>query len=126
MMSCQRDHAPSASDSEISIAKQDWQAQDALLIAGEKATDCASAASAMRTVLAIHRNELLAAHRQLANRDTVKRVTDYIEAHPSEFPDLDERWAALSDRCPHDVAVQSVLREKDLDPGSAEEPPASP
>ncbi len=72
----------------------------------------------MRSVFAVHRNDLLAAQRQLADREVVKRITDYIEAHPAEFPDLEARWQAVSDRCPHDAAVQAILREKALDPSA--------
>ena len=96
--------------------KRDWQADQAMLAAGEQAADCPAAAVSMRSVLTAHRNDFLAAQRQLADRDAVKRITDYIEAHPTEFPELDVRWQALSDRCEHDVAVQAVLREKSLDP----------
>lgn len=104
------------SDSEIKIVQRDWQADQAMLVAGEQAADCPAAAAAMRTVLTGHRNDFVAAQRQLADRDAVKRITDYIEAHPTEFLDLDPRWQALSDRCEHDVAVQAILREKSLDP----------
>ena len=124
--SCQRDHTPSASDAEIAIAKRDWQADEAILVAGEKAADCPSMATAMRAQLAVHRNDLIAAKKQLANPDTIKLVTDYIEAHPAEFPDLDERWTALSARCDHNPAVQAILREKSLDPGTAEVPDPLP
>ncbi|HEX7702063.1 MAG TPA: hypothetical protein VF403_15105 [Kofleriaceae bacterium] len=96
--------------------KRDWQADQAMLVAGEQAADCPTAAASMRSVLTAHRNDFLAAQRQLSNRDAVKRITDYIEAHPTEFPDLDLRWQALSERCEHDAAVQAILREKSLDP----------
>ena len=118
MTSCQRDHASSVSDSELEIVKRDWQADQAMLVAGEQAADCPAAAAAMRTVFTAQRNAMLAAQRQLADRDAVKRITDYIEAHPTEFPDLDPRWQALSDRCVHDAAVQALLREKSLDPSA--------
>lgn len=112
--SCQRDHA--ASDPEIEIVKRDWHADQSMLVAGEQANDCATAAAAMRSIFTAHRNDFVAAQRQLADRDTVKRITDYIEAHPTEFPDLDPRWQALSERCERDAAVQAILREKSLDP----------
>jgi hypothetical protein len=116
--SCQRDHASSASDSEIEIVKRDWQADQAMLVAGEQAADCPTAATAMRVVFTARRNDMLAGQRQLADRNTVKHITDYIEAHPAEFPELDARWETLSDRCAHDAAVQALLREKSLDPSA--------
>ncbi|MEO8840440.1 MAG: hypothetical protein ABI591_18140 [Kofleriaceae bacterium] len=114
--SCQRDHASSAPDSEIEIIKRDWRGNQAMLVAGEQATDCTASAAAMRTVFTAHRNDFFAAQRLIADRDAVKRVTDYIEAHPTEFPDLDPRWQTLTERCEHDAAFQAIMREKALDP----------
>jgi hypothetical protein len=114
--SCQRDHASSTPDSEIEIVKRDWQGNSAMLVAGEQAADCPAAAAAMRIVFTTHRNDFRAAQLLVADRDAVKRVTDFIEAHPTEFPDLDPRWQTLGERCEHDAAFQAVMREKSLDP----------
>ena len=118
MTSCQRDHASSVSDSEIEIVKRDWQADTAMLVAGEQAADCTAAAAAMRTVLTARRNDMIAGQRQLADREAVKRITDYIEAHPAEFPDLETRWESLGARCEHDSHVQALIHEKSLDPSA--------
>lgn len=120
LVACQREKAR-ADDPEIAVAKRDWKAESDMLAAGERAPDCPNAAAAMRQVLVAHRNDFLAAQKQLESPDTIQKVTDYMTAYPAEFPELDARWQAMIDRCKDDHAVQAVIAEKDhVNPGPAE------
>ncbi|MFT3697169.1 MAG: hypothetical protein QM831_28765 [Kofleriaceae bacterium] len=120
LFGCHHDKSP-ADDPEIQIAKRDWKAESDMLAAGERAPDCPNAAAAMRQVLVTHRNDFLAAQKQLENPETIEKVTNYMTAYPADFPDLDERWQAMLDRCKDDHAVMAVITEKDhVNPGPPE------
>lgn len=128
-LACQRDRAPSSTDPAIAIAKRDWAAQDQILAAGEKAADCAAAGRDMQAALAAHRNDLVAAAATTRDPAQVKIVTDYMTAHPGEFPDQEERWDALLARCPRDPAIHAVRAEIQLPDRKLGEPdplPTSP
>ncbi len=106
--SCQT--AP-AQDRAIAVAERGWKAHELVLVAGEQATSCPAAGTAMQQALAEHRAELAAAVAIDQDRDQLRAATAYIEAHPEHFPDLDDRLDALRTRCARDPAVQAVLRE---------------
>ncbi|MEO8549402.1 MAG: hypothetical protein ABI678_05500 [Kofleriaceae bacterium] len=129
LCSCQRDHAPSSTDPAIAIAKRDWAAQDLILAAGEQAADCPAAGQAMQAVLAAHRNDLVAAAATTREPAKVELVTNYMVAHPDEFPDQDDRWDQLLGRCPKNPAIQAVHAEIQLPDRKLAEPeplPATP
>jgi hypothetical protein len=131
--SCQRDHAPSSTDPApepvIDTAKRDWAAQDLILAAGEHAVDCPAAGAAMQAALAAHRNELVAAAATTRDPAKVRLVTDYMTAHPDEFPDQEDRWDKLLARCPRNPTIHAVNAEIQLPDRKLGEPeplPATP
>lgn len=126
LCSCQRDRAPSSADPAIAIAKRDWAAQDQILAAGEHAADCPAAGAAMQAALAAHRNDLVAGAATTRDPAKVKRITDYITAHPDEFPDQEERWDQLLARCPRDPAIHAVNAEIQLPDRKLGEPDPLP
>jgi hypothetical protein len=108
ILGCQRSRDPV-----IELARSDWRIHAQVLVAGEQAADCPAAGAAMRAVIAAHLTELTAAVAMTAP-ENIKTVTTFIAAHPTEFPDFDDRWDALRDRCPHDPAVQQAFRDLSL------------
>jgi len=127
--SCKRDHAPSSTDPAIQTAKRDWAAQDLILAAGEHAVDCSAAGEAMQAALAAHRNDLVAAAATTRDPAKVALVTDYMTAHPDEFPDQEDRWDKLLARCPRNPTIHAVNAEIQLPDRKLGEPdplPATP
>ncbi|CAN5612051.1 hypothetical protein BH11MYX1_BH11MYX1_13090 [soil metagenome] len=105
---CQR-----SNDRLIEVARHDWRIHEQVLLAGEQAAACPAAGAAMQVVIKAHLAELSAAVATTAP-ENIKAVTTFIAAHPTEFPDFDDRWDALRDRCPHDPAVQQAFRDLGL------------
>ena len=108
ILGCHRD-----SHSILEVAHRDWQVHALVLTAGEQAADCPTAGTAMQALIQQHQPELVAAG-ATTTPENIKAVTSFIEAHPTEFPDFDDRWDALRDRCPHDPAVQRAFRDLGL------------
>jgi hypothetical protein len=100
--------APSP-DRAIAVAERGWKAHERVVIAGETAATCPAAGAAMQRVFAEYRADFTAAVAIDRDPDQLRTVTAYIEAHPDQFPDLDDRLDALRTRCAQDPAVQSVL-----------------
>jgi len=108
ILGCHRD-----SDSIIEVARRDWHVHELVLVAGEQAADCPAAGLAMQALIKQYQPELTAAI-ATTTPENIKAVTSFIEVHPMEFPDFDDRWDALRDHCPHDAAVQQAFRDLGL------------
>jgi hypothetical protein len=83
----------------------------------------------MQAALAAHRNDLVAAATMTRDPAKVVLVTDYMAAHPDEFPDQEERWDQLLARCPQNPAIRAVNAEIQLPDRRLGEPdplPATP
>jgi hypothetical protein len=100
-----KDRVPTAAE----IADRGWAAHQLVVTAGERAASCAEAGPAMQRVLAEHRQAFVDAIALDHDRQTLTEATDYLEAHPERYPDLEARMTALSERCADDPAVQAVF-----------------
>jgi hypothetical protein len=100
-----KDRVPTAAE----IADRGWAAHQLVVTAGERAASCAEAGPAMQRALAEHRQAFVDAIALDRDRQMLTEATDYLEAHPERYPDLEARMTALSARCADDPAVQAVF-----------------
>jgi hypothetical protein len=102
-----KDGPPSAAE----IADRGWRAHELAVAAGERAPTCAAAGLAMQLVVAVHRQDFVAAVALDRDPKQLAAATDYLEAHQDRYADLETRMVALSERCADDPAVQAAFAQ---------------
>jgi hypothetical protein len=101
-----KDGKPSAAE----IADRSWRAHELVVAAGERATTCAEAGAAMQRVLDAHRQAFVDGIKLDRDRGRLEQATAYLEQHEGRYRDLEDRMAALSDRCADEPTVMAVFR----------------
>ena len=101
-----RDARPPAAE----IADRAWHAHELVVAAGEREPTCAAAGAAMQRVFAEHRQAFVEGIKLDRDRAQLEAATAYIEAHEGRYKDLEDRMAALSDRCADEPTVAAVFR----------------
>ena len=97
---------PSAAET----ADRAWRAHELVVAAGEREPTCAAAGAAMQRAFAAHRQAFVEGIKLDRDRARLEAATAYLEQHAGRYKDLEDRMAALSDRCADEPAVSAVFR----------------
>ncbi|HWO23975.1 MAG TPA: hypothetical protein VNO30_34770 [Kofleriaceae bacterium] len=97
---------PTAAD----IADRAWRAHELVVAAGEREPTCAAAGAAMQRAFDEHRQAFVEGIKLDRDRARLEAATAYIEAHEGRYKDLEDRMAALSDRCADEPTVVAVFQ----------------
>jgi hypothetical protein len=101
-----KDGKPSAAE----VADRSWRAHELVVGAGERASTCAEAGAAMQRVFDEHRQAFADGIKLDRDRARLEQATAYLEQHEGRYRDLEDRMAALSERCADEPAVVAVFR----------------
>ena len=96
------------------VVDRGWAAHALVVAAGEHAATCAEAGAAMRVVFERHRGAFVAAFELERDKARLAAATAYLEAHATQYADLETRTEALSARCGDDRGVSAVFAELEL------------
>jgi hypothetical protein len=104
--------APACRDasSPAAIADRAWRAHELVVAAGEQAPTCAEAGAAMQRVLAANRQAFVDGLALDRDRARLEQATEYLAAHEGRYRDLEDRMAALSERCADEPTVVAAFR----------------
>jgi hypothetical protein len=91
------------------VADRGWAAHETVVVAGERAATCAAAGLAMQQAFADHRDAFVEALALDADRQRLTEATEWLTAHGDRYRDLEDRMAALADRCAADATVTAVF-----------------
>jgi len=101
-----KDRPPSPGE----IADRAWRAHELVVAAGERASTCAEAGPAMQRAFAEHRQAFVDGLALDRNRSRLEQATEYMAEHEGRYRDLEDRMAALSDRCADEPTVVAAFR----------------
>ena len=100
-----KDGKPSAAE----VEDRSWRAHEIVVAAGERAPTCAEAGAAMQRVFDEHRQAFADGIKLDRDRARLEQATAYLEQHEGRYRDLEDRMAALSERCADEPAVGAVF-----------------
>ena len=102
--SCKDPSSPAA------IADRAWRAHEIVVAAGERAPSCAEAGAAMQRAFAEHRQAFVDGLALDRDRAKLEQAADYLARHEGRYRDLEDRMAALSERCADEPTVVAAFR----------------
>jgi len=102
--SCKDPSSPAA------IADRAWRAHEIVVAAGERAPSCAEAGAAIQRAFAEHRQAFVDGLALDRDRAKLEQAADYLARHEGRYRDLEDRMAALSERCADEPTVVAAFR----------------